>query len=649
MFAREDASEARSRMELRHLRYLVAVADAGTFVAAAKELRVAQPALTRQIHDLERELELALFEKGARKATLTKAGEACVRLSRHVLRDTESAIARARLSNEGLAGECRVICGIFPLASGFVGRLVARMKANYPGITLTIEEGQGTDQWDRLANGDGDINLSMGPGHSHPSLHVESQWTDTVGHALLHPDHPMAARRKVTIAELSIFPSLMLDGILGAASFGEAERHYQQMVKKLRRGDAVIDHLPTFNAILAHVRAMRGWTFIPKSMHANFAPLVGVPIADFKLPVKFHRLWRRADDRPVVQTVISELRAMEREDSGNSQETKRPPRDRKSGTPPRLELRHLRSYTQVARYGSFGRAAEALDISQPALSRQMKDLEHDVGVMLFERGTRGVELTPAGRALCDDAAGVLAVVEQINKEAHRAERGSSQRCVIGVVPHPFIDQLVADAVVRSDHLRISTQLLGTPSVPPALEASEIDLGIAFKYPARVPISPRLIHVPLFDDDLSHAMLARGHPLANEKSLSLADLRDVPFLFPGREVFPPVYDVVMHQFGLAGVDPRVDASYEGAITIWTVAAQGLGWAPGLRAQAESPPSGLVSIPLRDFLLPWGGELVYRKDESRASVLAVIDTIVASAKSRYKSTNEPTPTHRAWYLA
>jgi DNA-binding transcriptional LysR family regulator len=635
MFAVDCAGAARIRMELRHLRYLVAVADAGTFVAAAKELRVAQPALTRQIHDLERELDVVLFEKGARKATLTKAGEACVRLARHVIRDTEQAMTRARLSNEGLAGEVRVLCGVFPLASGFVGRLVVRMKTNYPGITLTIEESQGTNQWDRVANGDGDINLSMGPPNTYPSLQVEAQWTDTVGHALIHPDHPMAARASVTIAELAIFPSLMLEGILGIASFGEAARHYQQMVKKLGRGEAVIDYLPTFNAVLAHVRAMKGWTFIPKSMHANFSPLVGVPIRDFKLPVRFHRLWRRTDDRPVVRTVISELRAMEREDSGIATETpKRPARERKgSAPPPRLELRHFRSYTQVARYGSFGRAAEALDISQPALSRQMKDLEHDVGVMLFERGARGVELTPAGRALCDDATSVLAVVEQIKKEAHRAERGAKQKCVIGVVPHPFIDQLVADAVVRGEQLRIGTQLLGTPSIPPALEASEIDIGIGFKYPARVPISPRLIHVPLFDDDLSHAMLSRNHPLAKEKSLSLADLRDVPFLFPGREVFPPVCDVVMHQFGLVGVQPRVDATYEGAITIWAVAAQGLGWAPGLRAQAESPPSSLVSIPLRDFRLSWGGELVYRKDESRASILAIIDTIIARARARY----------------
>src|SRR5690349_20279468 len=129
-------------MELRHLRYLVAVAEAGTYVAAAKQLRVAQPALTRQLHDFEEELVVALFEKGARKATLTKAGEACVRLAQHVIRDTERALNRARLSDEGLAGDVRVICGVFPLASGFVGRMVARMKARYPGITLVIDEAQ---------------------------------------------------------------------------------------------------------------------------------------------------------------------------------------------------------------------------------------------------------------------------------------------------------------------------------------------------------------------------------------------------------------------------------------------------------------------------------------------------------------------------
>src|SRR5881394_260807 len=98
-------------MELRHLRYLVAIADAGTFVRAAEHLRVAQPALTRQIHDLEKELGVELFDGKARKATLTPAGDVCARLARHVIQDTEQAVTRARLSNSGVAGRCVIVCG----------------------------------------------------------------------------------------------------------------------------------------------------------------------------------------------------------------------------------------------------------------------------------------------------------------------------------------------------------------------------------------------------------------------------------------------------------------------------------------------------------------------------------------------------------
>jgi len=640
-------------MELRHLRYLVAVADAGTFVRAAEVIRVAQPALTRQLQDLARELGVELFEKGARKATLTKAGEACVRLARHVMRDTERAMSRARLSNEGLVGECVVICGIIPMASGIAGKLAARVKAKYPGITLTLAEGEGAAQWTDLVNGKGDIALSVTPPLIYPSLVIESQWTDTIGHALLHPDHPMAARAKVTVAELSLFPSLMLEGVQ-ETSLGDVMRQYQQIVRKLGRGEADVEYIASFHAVLSHIRAMHGWSFIPKSLHANYPPLVGVPIADFKMPYTISRLWRRADDRPVIRTVVSELRAMEREYLGTEPPPpRRAPRQRKPDAPlpVRLELRHLRSYTQVARFGSVGRAADVMDISQPALSRQMKDLEYDVGVSLFERGTRGVELTPAGEAFLTDVTSVLTVVEHMKQEAVRAERGAAQQCFIGVVPHPNVDRLVADVVGRlgtgPSRVRIGTRMVGTPSIEGALERSEIDLGIGFIYPARVPASQLVTRVPLYEDEASYALLPKDHPLATSKSLSLADLSDVPFLWPARDVFPPIYDVVMHQFSLAGTQPRIEGTYEGAVTIWAVAAQGLGWAIGLREQAVAPPQGLVSIPLRDFKLPWGGELVYRKDESRVPILAVIDAVVSRAAEIF-GPHKPKAVHRAWYL-
>jgi LysR family transcriptional regulator, hca operon transcriptional activator len=79
---RRSTRRRRRVLELRHLRYFIAVAEESTLVAAAKRLRVAQPALTRQIHDLEREVGVELFERGARGVELTAAGEVCLRSAR---------------------------------------------------------------------------------------------------------------------------------------------------------------------------------------------------------------------------------------------------------------------------------------------------------------------------------------------------------------------------------------------------------------------------------------------------------------------------------------------------------------------------------------------------------------------------------------
>src|SRR5262245_23733631 len=93
-------------IELRHLRYFVAVAEAGSFVGAAETLHLAQPALSRQIRDLERLLKTELFVRDARGADLTPAGQACHIGARRILKDAESALERTRLAAQGLAGRC---------------------------------------------------------------------------------------------------------------------------------------------------------------------------------------------------------------------------------------------------------------------------------------------------------------------------------------------------------------------------------------------------------------------------------------------------------------------------------------------------------------------------------------------------------------
>ena len=133
-------------MELRHLRYFVAVAEEATYAAAARRLAVAQPALTRQIHALEWELDVELLERGPKGVALTPAGEVALVSARHVLRQVDAAVERARGSSEGIVRSVRDLCGDRSLSSGLIGRIVERVRARYPAIEIGVIEGVASRQ-----------------------------------------------------------------------------------------------------------------------------------------------------------------------------------------------------------------------------------------------------------------------------------------------------------------------------------------------------------------------------------------------------------------------------------------------------------------------------------------------------------------------
>src|SRR3954453_3571653 len=98
-----------------------------------------------------------------------------------------------------------------------------------------------------------------------------------------------------------------------------------------------------------------------------------------------------------------------------------------------VELRHLRSFVAVAEELHFGRAAERLHIAQPPLSQQIRQLEQELGVKLFERSTRRVELTAAGAAYLDRAVAILGAVDNAGHHVQRIAEGVEGRLAIGCV------------------------------------------------------------------------------------------------------------------------------------------------------------------------------------------------------------------------
>src|SRR6185295_12513836 len=164
--------------------------------------------------------------------------------------------------------------------------------------------------------------------------------------------------------------------------------------------------------------------------------------------------------------------------------------------------------------------------------------------------------------------------------------------------------------------------------------AEIDIAIGHSLPGEVD-SRGLMRERLFHDEICAAFLAPSHPLAREHSLFLRDLEDVPFLFPPRSHFPATYDAVFRQFALAGTRPRIEGEYDGLVTGWALAAQGMGWTLAWRGVMDEPPEGLKAVWLRDFHLPWGAEIVYRADEWRAPILTAVDALRDCARHLFPS--------------
>src|SRR4051794_27670831 len=189
-------------MELRHLRYLIAVAEERSFVGAAARLGLAQPALSRQIRDLEREIGTELFIREPGGTRLTASGDQCVRAARTILDDVRTAIQRARLAERGLVGRCVLGSGRYPLWNGLLARIVDTAKSEYPGIDVVVQEFSSENQWDALTSADVDIAFGTAPTTDGMQFSVETHSLDVLDTVVVSRTHPLAARASVSLRDL---------------------------------------------------------------------------------------------------------------------------------------------------------------------------------------------------------------------------------------------------------------------------------------------------------------------------------------------------------------------------------------------------------------------------------------------------------------
>jgi DNA-binding transcriptional LysR family regulator len=217
-----------------------------------------------------------------------------------------------------------------------------------------------------------------------------------------------------------------------------------------------------------------------------------------------------------------------------------------------MELRQLRYFVAVAQEQNFTRAARRLNIAQPPLSRQIRQLEHETGVLLIERGLRPVRLTEAGKLFYDQAVQALDHVERMVEMTRRLAAAARPRIGIGFVSstlYGYLPEVIRRYRVERHEVEISLLELTSLEQIPALKEGRIDVGFG-----RIPHGDPQVDRVLMRNEPLLAALPATHPLAVRADLRLADLAHLPLVVYPKAPRPSYADQVLALYRACGLRP-----------------------------------------------------------------------------------------------
>lgn len=285
-----------------------------------------------------------------------------------------------------------------------------------------------------------------------------------------------------------------------------------------------------------------------------------------------------------------------------------------------MELRHLRYFRAVGREQHFGRAAKILHVAQPALTRQIRHLEEELGVALFERRPRGVQLSVAGRMFLTESEAILAQVERSVEKARSYASGH-----FGTVRVGFSE-------IASGHREIPAKLLAfrlnEPNVTlellpmssrdqiEAVKDATIDAAIVYDVHQDNANMQVLQCKDVGDSDIVLA-LYKGHRLANAKQIRMKDLQGESFLWPFRKNTPSYADTLMRACEAHGVVPNIIQETATHSIMLSLVGVGMGIGFVEYSEHRSQSSSVVLRKVSDLNVSFKMRLFWRKsDESVA---------------------------------
>jgi DNA-binding transcriptional LysR family regulator len=263
-----------------------------------------------------------------------------------------------------------------------------------------------------------------------------------------------------------------------------------------------------------------------------------------------------------------------------------------------VELRHLRYFTAVAENGGFGRTARLLHVAQSAISEQIRDLESELGVALFDRNNRRIRLTHHGEQFLEDARAVLAQADKAVANVKKSLLGEIGTLTIGFFvggTGTFFPAIIREFRHRFPEVQVSLVEMAPAMQHRALQAGTIDVG--FTRAVQPAFAASLLSEP-FQTEPLYAVLLRSHSLAKKRSIRIRELADERFILNDRKYSPAVFDKVIMLCAEAGFSPKIGptGSVSSGVIALVEAGEGVAILPqGSRFLSSDD---LVFVPLAD---------------------------------------------------
>lgn len=296
-----------------------------------------------------------------------------------------------------------------------------------------------------------------------------------------------------------------------------------------------------------------------------------------------------------------------------------------------MELRHLRYFKTVAEEGHITRAAERLSIQQPPLSLQIKALETELGVKLFHRRPRGVELTDAGASFHADVSELLAGLEAAIAKTKQVARGEQGNIAIGftssVIFHPATKNAIRSFRAAFPEVALSLEEDGSTKLIDGIARNKLDAAFVRTNTSHV----EGVQILQILEEPMYLAVPIDHPLASGKSkpVTLTELADQPLVLYRRSSGPGLYDRIITACAGVGFTPQIVQEAPRVGSTLNLVAAGLGVSFVPQSLCASHSEGIVYRPLKcdpPLLAPI--MLACRKSESSEAVKSFIQIVRAS---------------------